>query len=56
MLGLGDAQIAAAMIACVAVTLFGVVYGIVRWNSDNDELPAKKARRHRSRRRRKHRR
>ena len=33
MLGLGDASTAAALILCVAVTLFGVVYGIVNWNS-----------------------
>ena len=35
MLGLGDVQIAVAMIGCVAITLFGVVYGALHWNRED---------------------
>lgn len=53
MLGLGDASTAAALILCIAVTLFGVIYGIVNWNSGGpDDLAAPRRKRHRRRRRR----
>ena len=52
MLGLGDASTAAALILCVAVTLFGVVYGIVNWNSGGpDDLAPERPKRRRRRRR-----
>ena len=53
MLGLGDVSTAAALILCVAVTLFGVVYGIVNWNSGGpDDLAPERPKRRRRRRRR----
>ncbi|MDR0933074.1 MAG: hypothetical protein LBM70_08675 [Victivallales bacterium] len=36
MFGLGDWQIAAALIGCVGITLFGVIYGSVNWNRGSD--------------------
>ncbi len=48
MLGLGDPQIAAALIGCVGVTLFAVIYGAVNWNRGSD--PRKEAARIRGRR------
>ena len=55
MLGLGDGQTAAALIAGIGITVIGVTYGAVNWNSgDSDgEVRRRKRRRAAARRRRK---
>ena len=37
MLGLGDGQTAAALIACIGITVIGVIYGAVNWNSGDSD-------------------
>lgn len=48
MLGLGDGQTAAALIACIGITVIGVIYGAVNWNSgDSDgEVRRRKKKKH----------
>ena len=54
MLGLGDGQTAAALIACIGITVIGVIYGAVNWNSgDSDEELRRRKRRRAARKRRK---
>ncbi len=36
MLGLGDMYIAGAVLGSVAASIFGVVYGAIRWNKDGE--------------------
>ena len=39
MLGLGDVWILLAMLGCIGVTVFAVVYGALTWNAkDEDEV------------------
>jgi len=42
MLGLGDLWIFCAIIGCLAVTAFGVVYGICNWNKGGENSPREK--------------
>lgn len=37
MFGFGDWYIVCAVIGCVAVTLFGVVYGALNWNNSGEK-------------------
>ncbi len=37
MFGLGDWYIVCAIFGCVAVSLFGVVYGTLNWNKSGEE-------------------
>jgi len=37
MLGFGDIYIAGAVMGSVAASLFGVVYGALRWNKGGDD-------------------
>lgn len=37
MFGLGDWYIVCAVIGCVAVSLFGVVYGALNWNNSGEK-------------------
>ena len=37
MLGLGDFWIVAAVIGSVAASLFGIIYGALRWNKGGGE-------------------
>lgn len=48
MLGLGDPKIAAALIGCIGITLFAVIYGALNWNRGSD--PRKEVARIRCRR------
>lgn len=36
MFGLGDMYIAGAVLGSVAASIFGVVYGAIRWNKDGE--------------------
>jgi len=36
MLGFGDIFIAGAVYGCIAVSVFGVIYGALRWNKDGE--------------------
>ena len=37
LLGFGDFYIAAAVLGSVAASVFGVIYGALRWNKDGEE-------------------
>lgn len=37
MLGFGDIYIAAAVLGSIAASVFGVVYGAIRWNKGGEE-------------------
>ena len=37
MFGLGDLYIVAAVVGCLAVSAFGVIYGACRWNKDGEK-------------------
>ncbi len=54
MLGLGDWQIVSALVGCVGITAFAVVYGALNWNSGSDARKevAEMRRRRRSRNKR----
>ncbi len=53
MLGLGDFTTAAAMIGCILVTLFGVIYGTVNWNNGGEDDLARKRLKRRKKNRKK---
>ena len=37
MLGLGDVYITGAVLGSIAASVFGVIYGALRWNKDGEE-------------------
>ena len=37
MLGLGDVYIAGAVLGSIAASVFGVIYGALRWNKGGEE-------------------